>query len=488
MSSEQSPTKPNRRGVIGVFVGAGAVSGLGQDAALGGRALRPRALLDVMHFGATGDGIADDTAAFVAALSAARQDNREHNGVSIPPGTFRVDGPVAIRPGQSLIGSGYATLIDARKATGPVFVCSNSDAPDAGTPPVTIRALRGLGGVSGAAFVCVNLAGFSLSDMFLSAPGIGIQIDGGADGIISNIQIDQGLNGLVVHNSQNLVMSSILMFNVHFGLTLSGNCADIALSGSQFSYAQYASILAADGACIRGMAINGCAFTSNEQRETFIGHFHCRATEASASFNACSFRNWRGFAVRQGVRAGVHLDFSNCSFDGLRSNVAYNQSLDAGVIECGEGGAYSFSACQFRDLQGPIAAFGSGPAGISILHGSVIRSHRTIVKSAESSQTKLTMTRLDGVAIIDGHVIVLPIWPTWAGWRLNVSGSVLGQQGLDCELIILPNSLDAAHVLTLWSSAATFASISALIVRDTVRVDLAKYGMAIVEASASTLP
>ena len=66
--------------------------------------------VSVRDFGAVGDGIADDTAAFQTALD-------QHSAVHVPPGIYRLDGEVQVRPRRRLTGAGRdATVIDARAA------------------------------------------------------------------------------------------------------------------------------------------------------------------------------------------------------------------------------------------------------------------------------------------------------------------------------------------------------------------------------------
>lgn len=66
--------------------------------------------VSVKDFGAIGDGIVDDSAAFQAALD-------RHHAIHVPPGTYRLDMEIQIRPRRRLVGAGRdATIIDARAA------------------------------------------------------------------------------------------------------------------------------------------------------------------------------------------------------------------------------------------------------------------------------------------------------------------------------------------------------------------------------------
>ena len=63
-------------------------------------------LVSVRDFGAAGDGLADDTGAFGAALAAS-------SGVYVPPGTYRITGPIVLGHGKSLWGAGDGSVIAA---------------------------------------------------------------------------------------------------------------------------------------------------------------------------------------------------------------------------------------------------------------------------------------------------------------------------------------------------------------------------------------
>jgi hypothetical protein len=72
------------------------------------RAVRDRLVetTSVRDFGAVGDGLADDTLAFQAALAASAD-------VHVPPGTWRVAGTITLAHGRRLHGAGQASVIKA---------------------------------------------------------------------------------------------------------------------------------------------------------------------------------------------------------------------------------------------------------------------------------------------------------------------------------------------------------------------------------------
>jgi hypothetical protein len=92
-----------------------SIAGLPFRQALAGAVARPISaklgeLVSVKDFGAVGDGGTDDSAAFQLALE-------RHKAVWVPPGTYRLDSEIQVKPRRRLIGAGRdATIIDARAA------------------------------------------------------------------------------------------------------------------------------------------------------------------------------------------------------------------------------------------------------------------------------------------------------------------------------------------------------------------------------------
>jgi hypothetical protein len=75
---------------------------------------------NVMDFGAVGDGVTDDTAAFVAAQAASKD-------IYAPPGTYVLNG-LRIQNGVQLIGAGYQNTIFKQKLAGTAAINCLSDA------------------------------------------------------------------------------------------------------------------------------------------------------------------------------------------------------------------------------------------------------------------------------------------------------------------------------------------------------------------------
>lgn len=82
--------------------------------------------ISVKDFGAVGDGVVDDSVAFQAALD-------RHAAVHVPPGTYRLESEIQVKPRRRLFGAGRdATVIDARAAR--AFTFQRNAAPFAVEP------------------------------------------------------------------------------------------------------------------------------------------------------------------------------------------------------------------------------------------------------------------------------------------------------------------------------------------------------------------
>ena len=154
-------TAPVDTASLSTFVPAGA----GAEA----RPIRDKLgdLVSVKDFGAIGDGVADDTVAIQAALTA-------HRAVFVPEGTYRLTGTLTVGYGQSLCGAGQGSVLHAADTGFDLIRLPDGYA--------TVRALRlenGRTGVtlSGVTGPCVQN---TVEDLTIWGAATGILLDGGS--------------------------------------------------------------------------------------------------------------------------------------------------------------------------------------------------------------------------------------------------------------------------------------------------------------------
>lgn len=390
-------------------------------------ALIPSAMRDVRAFGAKGDGTTDDTAAFNAATNAAASltSNGSRYGIFVPPGTYRIDGTVFVRKGQMMVGAGDATVIDASHAKGRTIVLGRDsrDKEDPGGAPATLGEMRFWGGSAKAPLIQASLPGFAIRDLFITAPGIAIEITGG-DGIISNIVIDQALNGIILRGARNVLINNVITYLANYAVTIDHDTNDVALLNLIFAYSKNASILFAEAARnIRSVRISGATFVSNIEYPTFVGHVHVRAEAFDAHFSGCVFSNWRGYAVTQEAGSSADLTFANCTFDGSRSHPSYNASSTASGVRTGVNGRFRMNDCRFLHLRGPVALIGNNLREFVIDGGLIDDCRGDPLEFAPQARGRITIRNTDGFGRrIDEKgrsSIVLPWWGVGTLWQIS---------------------------------------------------------------------
>jgi hypothetical protein len=124
--------------------------------------------ISVKDFGATGDGLTDDTIAIQKALSA-------HNSVYLPPGRFLISGIITVNEGQTLFGAGQASILECKD--------DSFNAIEMVADFATVSDLRINGGDIGIKLYgrdrpCVQCA---VTDVTIFGANIGIQLDGHDD-------------------------------------------------------------------------------------------------------------------------------------------------------------------------------------------------------------------------------------------------------------------------------------------------------------------
>lgn len=112
---------------------------------------------NVLDFGAVGDGVADDTAAIIAALSSA-------NSVYVPSGDYKVTSTIQIPSGKFFYGDGYTSRLVASSVVGPVVKIGT------GSNPAPVR---------------VTVSGFNISGTATS----GLEVNLATGLVVNNISL-----------------------------------------------------------------------------------------------------------------------------------------------------------------------------------------------------------------------------------------------------------------------------------------------------------
>lgn len=414
--------------------------------------------VNVVDFGAKGDGVTDDTEAFNRATQADVEWSWDLLGaILVPSGKYRIGGTVFLRKGQSLIGEGLSTYIDASGAKESTFVMGRRrdgrkgrGVEDPGGLPVRIESLMGLGGAADQGFIFASIPGFQINALFLTAVGLGIEIEG-ADGIVSDVEIDQSLTGILLRNSQNVVLSNLNLYLANYGVTFADRCRDIAISNSLFCYTKYAAILLGDGGRENNsISITGCVFTNNIAYSTFEGYIYARSSASDLLLSGCSFRNAPSYAINQGAGTDLSLSVQGCVFDGSRTNAVYDQSPTPKGLHLRHG-QFLVSNCTFRRLPSEIVRVTGGAGALNLEGGSVDGAVKDAIVVSNGDNWSLAIRHVAGIAAVTsgtgGHRLLLPWLGARTVWQVTVyAGGGLAPSGV-AHLLVTDGRVEP-----IWSS------------------------------------
>jgi len=393
--------------------------------------------ISVLDFGADPTGVTDSTAAFNAATQAtvAWSSALQYN-IVVPAGTYKISGTVYVRKGQTFYGTGetssYINCTTFTNSSVPAFIMGSGliagvVTPDSGGQPARMSNLFTLGGPGASSVISVTCSGFSISDMFMSACGGGISIDGGSDGLISNIQIDQALNGIILNASQNISITNFDIYLANYGISVSDNARDIQISNGTIEYALYNSVLFSGATSVQSISFTGVDFVMNTQYTTFTGFVNLAAQNLQALFTGCTFRNMYNYAIVYNTGATLNVSFKGCIFDGNASSPSYTQSTTASVLNAGYG-SYNFDGCEFRNLYGPIATINNNLTALNIKGGDVVNCPATRLNINTTQLTpNISIKNVSGFAYINNtstyQSVVLPFWGGSTVWKVSVKGN-----------------------------------------------------------------
>ena len=392
--------------------------------------------ISVLDFGADPTGVVDSTAAFNAATQAtvAWSSALQYN-IVVPAGTYKISNTVYIRKGQTFYGTGNgASYIDLTSFPATNYVgfqlgsglIGGVPTADAGGQPVRIANLFTLSGSGTNAVIATDATGFSISDMFMSSPGVGIKIFG-ADGIISNIQIDQCLSAIVFSAAQNIQLTNFDIYLANYAISILDNCRDIQITNGTIEYTKYNAVLFSGATAEQAINFTAVDFVMNVQYTTFTGFVALAAQNLQALFTGCTFRNMYNYAITYNTGVTLNISFKGCIFDGNATTSAYTQSTTASVLNAGYG-TYNFDGCEFRNLLGPIALINDNLTALNIKGGEVFNCPQTRLNINTTQLTpNISIKNVTGFAYISNtgsaQAIVLPFWGGSTVWKVAVKGN-----------------------------------------------------------------
>jgi hypothetical protein len=205
----------------------------------------------VRHFGAVGDGVADDADAIQKAVDSAVGD------IKFPPGVFRITRPIVVdldRVGfTSFVGRGTARIVMAGPGPAIKFVGTHAGTADPHTMKDNIWARQRMPRVD------------SLEIVGDHAEAIGIQATGTVQLTINDVLIRRVLHGIhLIELNRNVIISDCHIYeNRGVGVFLDGvNLHQFNIGSSHVSYNAAGGIVVRDGN-VRNIHIGACDIEGN---------------------------------------------------------------------------------------------------------------------------------------------------------------------------------------------------------------------------------
>jgi hypothetical protein len=302
--------------------GQGDGSGQGGGEGLGQKVGKKRAsFVNVLDFGAKGDGVADDTAAIQALIDA------KAGTIRFPAGTYRIAKPLVIDLDKtgfvSLVADGTATLVMAGPGPAVRFVGTHGGtaAPESVKPEVWHRQRM------------PSVEGLAIAGDHAEADGI--EVSGTMQLTIRGVHIRKVRHGIhLVERNRNVLIDACHIYeNSGCGVYLDHvNLHQTNISASHISYCGGGGVVVRGGE-VRNVHINGCDIEANMAKDgppTANVLFDCAdGSMAEAAITGCTIQHTKdapdsanirilgsGFMMRK----GENLPF-NCGHVTIGDNV-----------------------------------------------------------------------------------------------------------------------------------------------------------------------
>jgi hypothetical protein len=429
-----------------------------------------RPTVSVLDFGADRTGVADSTAAFNLATMATtvhggNDDVAIRRTIEVPPGDYKISGSVYVRNGQHLRGTGEGStriMLSGTTSYGDhIFklgqgLINGTPSPDAGGAIAEISDFWFYGGPESYAVVYCAANGYSIHNLFMTSPGIGITALGDS-GRVSSIQLDQGLTGIVV-GGQNISFTDVKCYLMNYAVrTAAGVAADISFVNLQVYYSTYGGIEFVNGSLVSDFSVFGGLFMMNEQYTTMAGYVQQRADSANnIVFNNTMFLNSYSLACLH-VGAGGNATYNNCTFDGLKTVAGYSQSTNAYAAFI-RGSTVNFNNCTFKNLlAAPLYLSGDTPATTVKVRGGVQQNNSgasfiAFASTAPAALSSVTVQGLDGSSALTNTIFGTA---NRAGWYLGSdAATTLTGGGIATQITTYPVGSRSKYFVNTASAAA----------------------------------
>lgn len=387
---------------------------------------------NVIDYGADPTGVADSTAAFnLATRSTTTWAATLQKKIRVPAGTYKINGTVYVRKGQHLCGDGEgSTKINCASATGEVFVLgagyiSGVLTSDAGGEPVTISGISTSGGNASYGVIRSYAAGYTISNIFMTSPGVGIDLANSSDGKINNVTVDQALTGVNLSSATNIVFSNSIIYSPNYGISIGNTVSDVTFNNVTIEYPVYSGVITQTGTSAINCTFNGCNMFLNAQSATFTGFIYSRATSVDMNLIGCTFKNAYGYSINQGAGTSFKLNVIGCVFDGTKSAAGYTQSTTAKGIYKADG-ELTINSTIFKDLLGDCVTLASGANPVTWTGGKIINCPNVRISGTTgTTPPKVSIRSVVGFAAGQQSAThlycTLPYFGTNAMWRVSMS-------------------------------------------------------------------